>query len=175
MSEYFTHKSNECRCYFRIGVLVALWIFALIAGIYIASISGSTFLPALCAAVKISPSLVGLVAVTLLPVAVCAIGEVANLFAIDCVVIAFSGLFRGYFGFLLYILYGSGAWLLRSLFLFSSTAIDVLLLWMVLRNCVYRRADFRRTFPGIAVIVFLLIVVERFIVSPLLIRLSMCL
>ena len=173
MSESCMYRSCECRCNFRVCLLIGVWILALIAGIYIAVLIYPICLPVINTAVKILPSVAGTLIVSFLPVAVCAIGIATNIFAINCVIIAFSAFSRGCVGFLLYFLCGSGAWLMRFAFLFSSMTISVLLWWLVLRNCLFEKIDMHRKLSTVAFILFLIIVVERFLVSPLMVQLSM--
>ena len=166
-------RSYERAWLYRVCILICLWLFGLITGVCFAAATSVNAVQFIVDVIKRMPSSIGLIVVSCAPIVVCAIGILTDFFPICCSAVAVDSLCRGFCGFLVYTFCGSGAWMLRAILMFSSTTGAVLLWWVLLRYCVYGKSNFRNDAFVSAIVLFLLIVVDRLLVSPFLIRLSM--
>ncbi len=157
----------------RTCVLIFLWFAGLVTGIYLLNAVPISYSPAFIAVVATKPSLFGLIIASAVPLALCALGIHWGLFWINCVVVLFEAVCRGFCSLFIYQLIGNGAWLLRCLFFLSSTVSAVLMWWILLAYCACGKSIFRKNLHIAAVVLFLFVMVDRLLVSPFLIRLSM--
>lgn len=157
----------------RIYILIFLWLLGLLTGIYLVNavpISNSSFFVPVIAS---RPTLLGLMIAATAPLVLCAVGIYCDLFWLNCVTVLFESVCRGFSGLFIYQLIGNGAWLLRCLLLFSSAIGAVLMWWILLMYCVYGKSTFRKNLPVAVAVLLLFVMVDRLLVSPFLIRLSM--
>lgn len=172
MSTAFVLRLRDRKLLFRYCLLIFLWSFGLIAGIWLANTAADTTYPIIAEAVTTAPTLLGFFIICGVPIILCLVGIITDLFPINCIVIILESVCRGLCGFGIYLFCGSGAWLLRLLIMFSSTVCSVLVLWFSLRCCLYGKIKVRNDFWIIAIVMFLFIAVDQMLVSPFLIRLS---
>lgn len=173
MFPIFLLRSHERVWLFKVCLLILFWLLGLITGVFFAATASANSIQLLGDVIKSVPSLLGLIMAFCAPIVVCDIGIMTDCFPLCCSVVAVDSLCRGFCGFLVYIFCGSGAWMLRAILMFSSTTGAVLLWWVLLRYCVYGKSNFRNDACVSIIFSFLLIVVDRLLVSPFLIRLSM--
>ena len=79
-----------------------------------------------------------------------------------------EALCRSFTGVLLFLEFGSGAWLIRFLLLFSSGCVSVLLWWLLLRNITDSGARLTKDFWFVSVILSAVSVLDIFAITPFL-------
>ena len=135
----FRNARYSSRCSFRVCFLAFLWIGCLLGGMYIAS-SDSNLLSLMRIAPKCNVSIVGLAAVLILPVMISIIGLIYQKSAVIYILSAIKAFASGYLLYGVIICYGYAGWLIRTLLLFSDSAMTIFLLWILFRHIDGRKA-----------------------------------
>ncbi len=157
----------------QICTLFFLWSAGLVAGVCLTAVFPAADDLSLDAVIAVAPSWHGLLIVAGAPVVLCAVGTQSGVYPILCFAVLIESVCRGFCGFWVYRLCGSGAWLLRMLFQCSSVVGAVLMWWIIFRHYIYGKSTFHKDLRIAAIVLFLLITVDLLLVSPFLICLSM--
>lgn len=173
MTENITLRLYDRVWLFRISLLAFLWVLGLVIGIHLSiNVCAADYL-LLDTAISMTPSLTGAFVAAFISIVLCLIGIYTDCFFINCIAILTEAVCRGFCGFLIYLFFGSGAWLLRFVFMFSSAVRSVLVWWMLFGYCSYGRPRLFKTTGIVVVVMIVFVVVDLFFISPLLIHLSM--
>jgi hypothetical protein len=78
------------------------------------------------------------------------------------------GFSRGFSGIALYVLIGSGAWMMRILFLFSGICISVIAWWLILRSNHLNRSELLKTLCFSLIAALIVSIVDHTVISPFL-------
>ena len=173
MTASFALRHPEHKRFLYFCLFVILWSFCLIAGMWMAGKSSAFFNQSLSNITSTQPSVVGFLFVSYIPIALCAVGIGLHSFSICGIVVAIVAFCRGFCCFGVYLLCGSGAWLLRSMLLLSATVSAGSMWWILLKHFLCRKPCLRKDLCVAAIVLFLFVLADRFLVSPYLIRLSM--
>ena len=156
----------------KILLLCFLWVLGFTVGILMAFNSSTEGQRYLNSAIVLSPSVLGAV-IIVLPVVICTAGISTDMILINCAVVLIESFLRGFLGYLVYLSYGDGAWILRTVLFFSSTFCDVLMWWLLFNHYFGGKVSLIKNFGVSFVASFLVIMVDRLLISPFLILLSM--
>lgn len=173
MFDKFALRLRDRTLLFQICLLSTLWLVGLIVGVWLAAGVYTVGYLSFVDYATTTPSILVLLIACYAPIILCVIGLLNDFFPINCIVIISESICRGFCGFLIYVLCGSGAWLLRLFFMFSSTFSAVLLWWILFRYFIFGKSCIRKNCCIAGIFIFLLIMVDRLLVSPFLIHLSM--
>ena len=156
---------------FRSFLPFLIWPVGLITGIFL-----SCVMPVdagfMITAISIKPSWIALLLMNVFPLSLCAAALKYGWRALVYILIAVEAICRGFCGFLIFLTFGSGAWLIRCSFLFSSAFCSILFWWLIVRYN-YTTVSLQKDICVSLVLIVLLTVVDRLLVSPFLIDLSM--
>jgi len=156
-----------------ISILCILWVLGSVIGVLLVSNATSNALLCFRSVVSRRTSWLLLFTVAVLPLLLCSLALQYSWFVVNCVLFPFISFCRGFCGFSLFICFGSGAWLLRSGLLLSSTTCSVLMWWLVFKHYLSNTVSLQKDTCITVVILTLFTLVDRFWVSPLLFRLSL--
>lgn len=170
---HFIFKLRHHTRIIRFTALCFLWILCLIVGTLIASNLPQISSELLDAAMWRSPSWVMVLIVTGLPLLLCFAAIWHGWFSLNCVLVALEGICRGFCGFWIFLSYGSGAWLIRLGFLFSSAAGAVLLWRLIFKYSLVGVVSLKKDIYITAFLLTLFTLVDTLLVSPFMVRLSM--
>ena len=120
-------------CMIRVCFLAFLWISAMLAGILVCSVD-SRIHSLMLVAPGCSLSIVGVLVITILPLAISIAGLAANKFAILYIIYIIKAFTSGYLLFAILRVYGSAGWLMHLLLLFSDNMTNFLILWITFRH-----------------------------------------
>ncbi len=157
----------------RIYLLMLLWGVGLFTGVLLALSSADACAVMLKSALLNQPSLLCLVPTVAFPVAIVVLSVYSGRFFLCYPLILLEAFCRGFCGMLVYCVFGSGAWLLRFLFLFSAGCGSVLMWWLLFRHCIYKWLDLAKDVRLAVVLALVFILVDILVISPFLIGLSM--
>ena len=159
----FKHFSTHTKL--PIYILCLLWICGLLLGIMLASYSDHSLTDTLHNALLTAPQFSSLFLVVAIPVSLTAVAVSTPLFALSYPLIFLIALSHGYSGISIYLIYGSCAWLIRPLILFSASCTSVLIWWLLICGCdsCNHKADVRLT----TIIFSIIFIINLFVVSPL--------
>ena len=73
---------------------------------------------------------------------------------------------KGFAGMSLYMAMGTGAWVLRILFLFANGCISILIWWLILLSCNNRQFDLKKSAILLLIIAIIVSIVDYSIISP---------
>lgn len=155
----------------RICVLLALWGIGLILGILISKTFHAEYGSCLQQCITNSPSPFLCFVAAFAPAAVLAFVIIFRIFLICYPLFLVDAICRGFCGMLAFCEFGSGAWLIRLLFMFSSGCASVLMWWLLLRHISNRRANGFRDIWLASVILSAACVLDIFAISPFLSKL----
>ena len=173
MVAFFTRGwSEQTRC-IRMAFLILGWIIGLSIGIILASVLSLSCTLVQREVVSDSISLFALLFASGLSLAVCLIGVSYGSFPTHGCLVFVESVCRGFSGFTIYQCVGEGAWLLRLLLFFSASVRAIVIWWLLFRFYTCGKSSVRKAFPAATAIMFLSIMVDMFVVSPFIIRLSM--
>ena len=173
MTLHFHFRLRKHARIIKLSVLCFSCILCLIIGILIASSMPQTNRDLLNAAMSRSPSWILVLIVTGLPLLLYAVAMWYGWFAVNYVLVALEGICRGFCGFWIFVIYGSGAWLIRFGFLFSSAAGSVLLWWLIFKHSFAGLLSLKKDMYIAVILLTLFTLADRFWVSPFIMRLSM--
>ena len=157
------------QCY----VLLMFWILGLCFGIWLAKSAPSIENFSLYGIVGLSPTLMGFIIICYIPVILNCIGLSTGFVLLSFIVVTLESVCRGFCGFFIYRLCGSGAWLLRLMLMFSSSVCLVIIWWNLFSYLAYGKTFRRRVSCTIAIIVLVCVMVDYYFVSPFLHRVLM--
>lgn len=146
-------------------VLVLLWSIGLLLGILLCGLSPYDIVDVLYGTFYAKPSMFSLFLASILPVLFAVASVHTSLYLISCPSVFLSALSHGFCGAAIYIAFGSAAWLLRPMVLFSAGCTSVLMWWLL-----FQRNTGRRMHKHICLALCLsclVYIVDLFLVSPL--------
>ena len=172
VSSFYWFRLYEPVRFFRVCLLIFLWLLGLIAGFWLAVNASATCHQFFVAAIATRPSKFGLLLIAVAPILLSAVGIYSDFFLINCVTVSLGSICRGFCGFLFFLFFGTGAWVLRITFMFVSTISSVLMWWMLFKYCIYGKSNILKMVCSAAIALLLFIVVDLFLISPFLFNLS---
>ena len=158
----FNHFQTRSRR--PINTLATLWILGLLIGILLSCLAPYDFAEVFRLAFVSKPAPLQLLFVCVLPVAVAAIALSSSLFVFSYIAVFFCAVSHGFCGIAIYAMFGSAAWLLRPILLFSAGCSSVLMWWLFLQNETKSRLHSNIRIVGI--LSCLIFFIDLFIVSP---------
>lgn len=150
----------------RITILLTLWLFGLIAGVLAASYISCDNRALLYSAICSQPAWIVIFIIRSLPFVLCVVAFYYSRFSVQCVLITLDSVGRAFCGYLIFLCYGSGAWLIRFGFLFSSAASSVLLWWFNLKYYLVAVTNIRKDILILAILLTTFTLVDHLLVSP---------
>lgn len=173
VTENIMRRLHEHSRVLQVCMLVFLWLLGLIIGVLLSIKTCAADHQHLYTVPSIAPSFSGVFFAAVLPIMLCLIGIYTDCHLIIGVLILVESVCRGFCGFWMYLLFGSGGWLLRSIFMFLSSA-SIVLMWMILLSYITNSRFCFFKITGIVMLALVLFVsVDFFLISPFLVRLSM--
>lgn len=156
----------------HIFVVILLWIVGLILGLFLAlSVSGTPgALIKTASSAKPIPLFVFFV--NSLPVVIISVVIYYRSFWISYPVVLLESVCHGFCGWLVFSEFGSGAWAVRILFLFSGSCVSVLMWWIFLRHKTYTRRSFVKDVWFVSLAASVISLIDIFVISPFLNSLS---
>ena len=151
-----------------IPFFLLFWLLGLCFGISLAFFSTDRSADLLCSSMAQSASPASALLVGVLPIAILATAIKYSLFWAACPLILLTGIWRGYCGMLIFIAFYHGAWLLRSLFLFSAGIEAVLIWFLLIRNYTTTGQTFKQDLRLIAVVYLITFAIDQLFISPFL-------
>jgi len=142
----FRAAFHRCLSLFKsqLFLVSVIWILGLVVGICFANVYDYNPVSAEKLAVVSAFSPVSLFFIAVLPVALISLSLLYAPKICPCMVVAVEAVCRGYSSMLVVITFGNAAWLIRSLFLFSSILTSVLMWWLIFRYRYVNRYRFRK-------------------------------
>ena len=173
MTANFTFAIRKHTQITRLLSLCFSWCLCLIIGVLIALSMPQPNRAILDAAMSYKPSWIMILLAAGLPLLLYWIGVWYGWSIANYVLVILEGLCRGFCGFWIFLTYGSGAWLIRCGFLFSSALSTMLLWWLI---CKHNLVGLRSLKKDICITTGLLTVFtifDRILVLPFSVHLSM--
>ena len=143
-----------------------VWILGILFGACGAVFAENTYLITDVVVSK-RPNLSLLFIVNILPIALLTAIFAFRSYGFIFVMMFLYGLFRGFCGMCTIFTFGSGAWLVRCLLLFSGSAVSVLVWWLALSYVAYRCHVLKLLFN--LLFISLVTFVDYFVISPFLV------
>ena len=128
-------------CMIRVCFLAFLWISAMLAGVFVCSVD-SKIHSLMLVAPSCSLSIVGVLIITILPLAISIAGLYTKKFAILYIIYIIKSFSSGYLLFAIARVYGSAGWIVHLLLLFSENVTSFLILWITFRHVKGRSKTF---------------------------------
>ncbi len=125
----------------RLSLFALLWTCGLLIGICSANAYAFSYEIAGKSMISKQPLLISVLFVTVIPIVLTFVSLRYVRWGCMCVVITVDAMSRGYCGTLVFHAFGSAAWLIRHLYLFSSICTSVLMWWLIVRH---NRVDLNR-------------------------------
>ncbi len=166
----FSRFTNNPRVKF--SILLALWCLGFLLGILFSISFSGNYFQLLQTAFSAKPSPVLIFLVMLLPVVCTASAIYYRVFFLSCLLCFFNALCRGLCGMLIFMVFGGGAWLARTLLLFPGMCTAVFIWWLFVRHCTCTKPTFYKDVRFSITILSVLSVVDIYFLSPLLNDLS---
>lgn len=107
-----------------------------------------------------------------IPITIISIAVYCRLFWISYPFVLLDSLCRGFCGLLVFGEFGSGAWAVRILFLFSRSCVSVLMWWIFLRHRTCTRRSFVKDVWFVSLAASVISLIDIFVISPFLNSLS---
>ena len=147
--------------------LSVVWIFGILLGIGVVIFDKDIYIIT-NSVVKHQPDIVLLYIVNLLPVLMLLALFTAQAYGLICLITFLYGIFRGFCGMCTVLAFGSGGWLIRLLFMFSSGLISALFWWLILSDKQYSRCFLKLSCTTVLLVSFVTLF-DYFVISPFLI------
>lgn len=151
----------------------AVWIFGMITGICLvdaydfnADIVGSSL-------ITVRPLPIATLLITTLPVLIVGLSLLRGNPVACFVAVALVAVCRGFCGFVIFLSFGSAAWLIRVLLLFSGTCASVLMWWLMLRSTDSNHHRIKKHIIICVLSAFFVSAVDILVISPFLCELAM--
>ena len=157
----------------RLLILLTLWLLGLITGVvfdFNFSYAGRYLL---VDALWRQSSWIVTFVVFWLPVVFCVVLIYYDFFLVNCALVLVNAVCRAFCGYLVFLCFGSGAWLIRSCFFFSSSISSVLQWWLILKSLFFAKRAFFKDILIASVSLLLFTLLDHFLISPFLLRLLM--
>lgn len=162
----FTHS----RMYrsLRIWLPASLWVTGLCIGVILAVSHADNSKALLDSILSETPSSILMLAKTALPIVCCGFAIGCSAFALVYPLVLLEATSFGFCAILLFEVFGSGAWLIRLLCLFSSSISCVLMWWLLFRHSKSKAQSFSKDIRLACALSFLITIVDFFIITPFL-------
>lgn len=145
-------------------LLILVWVIGLLVGVLLCALSPDDSAEVLSDVASVKPSTVSLFLVCVLPVVFSAIAVRFHVSPIAYFLIFLNTVSHGFCGMAINIAFGSSAWIVRPLLLFSSGCSSVLVLWLLLQKNIGRHLRKHICFAlGISCLIYIL---DLLLVSP---------
>ena len=167
---FFKHTPASYQ--FRICSLIFAWGIGLLVGMVLAIRNFAISVDSFFTAFITQPSLAQLLLAIGLPIVFVCLTLQFSVFYLSCLPVFITALCRGFCGMAIVLALGNRAWLIRLLFLFSSSCGSTLIWWLLLRHCQSRRTSFIKDVCAAGVLVCGIIAVELIVISPFLSQLT---
>ncbi len=112
----------------------SVWIFGIVIGICLADAYAFSAGAVASALIAVRPSPIATLLITMLPVLMIGVSLWKASSIVCFATIAIDAVCRGYCSFMTFLSFGSAAWLVRGLVLFSGACTSVLMWWLLLRR-----------------------------------------
>ena len=156
----------------HLQLLFLVWVAGLFLGMLLCATCNDQTAQLCTGVARAVANRFALVLVCLLPIVIVVIALFARLFFLAYPVVFLMAFSRGFSGFLVCMEQGSGAWLIRPMFLFSAGCTSVILWWLLIRNCNGRRLNFRKDIAIAIASLFVVNTIDLCFISPFLAGLS---
>lgn len=160
-SRFFSPRKRHCLFF------TLFWAIGLLLGIVIATTSMTKYNIVIYTALTKRPSVVLHALICTLTLIAIALLRYNQCFFLIIPLLVLQGISRGFSGMTLYAFAGSGAWAVRLLLLFSGTWVSVITWWSLFRDCDRSKTDLIRALCLSAIFVFVILVVDYLVISPL--------
>jgi len=156
----------------RLYILSALWLLGLVLGMALGIATGGSGTQQLYIGLLCEPSLLPLVFLVAFPLIITGFALRFRLFTLTLPLLFIMSILRGFCCMFLFVQLGSGAWLLRCLYMFSGGCTSVLMWWLLFRHGVLPKPSLKTDLYLVCVLATLVITVDFLLFSPFLHRLS---
>lgn len=153
-------------------LLLIIWVLGILFGSLLSVCNAQLSVNVARMALSKTPALIGVLIANALPFAILVMILSRRMVMLVYPLILLEALSRGFCGMSIICFLGSGAWVLRFLFLFSPGCISVLF-WYMLYD--YSQGVAHRTFRDVCILssfLFAVTFVDYFAISPFLVKLS---
>lgn len=154
----------------RYLLLILSWLIGLLLGIPLATANMSIYESVMYTALTQRPSVVLHALICALTLIIIALLRYNQCFLPVIPFLMLQGISRGFSGMALYTFAGSGAWAIRSIFLFSGACVSVITWWLLFRHHDRSRTDLIRTCCFSTVFVLIVLIVDYWVISPLMVN-----
>lgn len=146
--------------------LILIWGIGLILGVLLCDTAPYNCTEMLYETISVKPSLLSLFLICVLPVSLSAIAVCLPFFPIAYLLLFLCSVTHGFCGTVVNLTFGSSAWIIRPLILFSSGCTTVLVFWILFQShtgrCIKKNICLALTLS------FLVCILDLFLVSPFL-------
>ena len=149
-----------------------LWCIAVIVGILTATQSETVAVPLLLSVVSSRASFVSLLMISEIPVLITYLAFNRSQTLLLCFLILLTGISKGFVGMLIYLVYGSGAWLLRFLLLFTSSCSELLIWWLLMKHHKQMKQCSCQNCTFVAILMCFVSAFDAFVILPFISGLS---
>ena len=158
--KHFSHRERK-----GVFLYIIVWITSLLVGILLCSASVQSSVDLFRDLFCVSPTVFGRVTICVFPIVIAASCFFPPLFVLSYFALASSGVAYGFCGCMIYLAWGSAAWALRPLLLFSAGSSSALMWWLIItRTTRIRMLNKIRCISVLSCVIFL---IDLFVVSPI--------
>lgn len=148
------------------AILASCWISGLVTGIVLSLLFQDAGMPVLLASFAAEQKPYCVFLVNILPVTIVSISINNRLIPICYPLFFFNAVCHGFCGMLPLFMFGSSAWLIRSLFLFSGIGVEAIMWWLLMRHITCKQTYFSKD----VILSFLMVcgisLIDLYMISP---------
>ena len=152
----------------RCCAISLFWLVGLLLGICLAATNSERYAPVTFAALTQESSFARIAFINCFTLTLIAFLRFYHRYLMILPIIFLLSLSRGFTGMAIYVLLGSGAWVVRMLFLFSSICVSVILWWLLLSRRDSEQCSLIRLLRRMLIAVLIISIVDYFVISPFL-------
>ncbi len=165
MNTHFLLMCPGSRISKSIALVTLFWFLGLLTGIGLAVVSPMDVTAIFRSAVSEQASPVLLFFVSAFPIMALTFALYLGAFPICSVLVFLNAICRGFSGMLIYLSLGSAAWLIRPLFLFSSSCVSVYMWWLIIRHFSKGRYHLFKDLSIVIILIFVTVMSDTFYIS----------
>ena len=152
-------------------VWVLLWCVAIVIGIFIAVHTAIVTTPLLNNTIANSISPIGLILSSGCILLLTGVALNRSSMLTVCSLILLTGVSKGFAGKLIYLVFGSGAWLLRFALFFTSSIVALFMWWLLFKHYKQTGKSLYRDYLSVAILMGFTFILDIFVISPFVIGL----
>lgn len=147
-------------------ILVILWVIGLVTGIIFSFLFRKESSAVLMAAVTTEHRPYFALLVRIFPLVVITLAIHKRIVSLCYPLFLLEALCHGFCGMLPAFVFGSSAWLVRSLFLFSSCCVAVAMWWLLLRHLPGKHPNFFKDVKFVFMVICGISLIDIYVISP---------